>query len=90
MICSDLDFEIAMTIATTLEKHAVAVYQNMPNNELKGNKLAFYNCLPQKFDRQGYLKVAEELGIPLKTAEKYIGQLQPRLLNHLYNEYTKI
>ena len=90
MICSDCDFETAMTIATTLEKHAIAVFQNLPNNDLKGVKLKFFEKLPKQFDRQGYLKVAEELGIPPRTAEKYVGQFKPKLLNHEHNQYTKV
>jgi hypothetical protein len=90
MICSDLDFQTAMTIDTTLEKHAIAVFQNLPNNDLKGAKLKFYEKLPQQFDRQGYLKMAEELGIHSKTAEKYIGQFKPKLLHHEHNQYKKI
>lgn len=90
MICSDLDFQTAMTFATTLEKHAIAVFQNLPNNDLKGAKLKFFEKLPPLFDRQGYLKIAEELGIHPKTAEKYIGQFKPKLLNHEHNLYTKL
>jgi hypothetical protein len=90
MICSDLDFQTAMTIATTLEKHAIAVFQNLPNNDLKGAKLKFFEKLPTQFDRQGYLKVAEELGIQPKTAEKYVGQFKPKLLSHEHNQYTKL
>lgn len=88
-ICSDLDFQTAMTIATTLEKHAIAVFQNLPNNDLKGAKLKFFEKLPPQFDRQGYLKVAEVLGIHPKTAEKYISQFKPKLLSHEHNLYTK-
>ena len=90
LICSDLDYETAITIAATLEKHAIAVYQTMPSNNLKGICLIFFEKLPQQFDRQGYLKVAEELGILLKTAEKYIAQFKPKLLLHEHNLYTKI
>lgn len=90
MICSDLDFQTAMLIATTLEKHAVAVFQNLPNNDLKGAKLKFFEKLPPQFDRKGYLKVAEELGIHPKTAEKYIGQFKPKLLSHEHNLYSKL
>jgi hypothetical protein len=90
MICSDLDFQTAITIAATLEKHAIAVFQNLPNNDLKGAKLKFFEKLPPQFDRQGYLKVAEELGIHLKTAEKYISQFKPKLLHHEHNQYIKI
>ena len=90
MICSDLDFQTAMSIGTTLEKHAIAVFQNLPNNDLKGAKLKFFEKLPPQFDRQAYLKVAEELGIHPKTAEKYISQFKTKLLNHEHNQYTKL
>ena len=90
LICSDRDYETAIIIAATLEKHAIAVYRNMPNTGLKGTGLTFFEKLPQQFDRQSYLKVAQELGIQPKSAEKYIASFQPRLLNHEYNLYTKI
>jgi len=91
LTCSDHDFETAMTIVTTLEQHAIAVYHSMPSNGLKGKKLAFYEKLPQKFDRQCYLKVAASLGIQAKLAEYYIAQFQPKLISHdVHNEYTKI
>jgi len=89
LICSDRDYETAITITTTLEKHAIAVYQNMPNYGLKGIRLAFYEGLPAKFDRQGYLKVAEKLGINPKTADKYINLFKTKLLDHEHNEYRK-
>jgi len=33
------NFETAMTIASTLESHAIAVYQQMPMVYIKGDKL---------------------------------------------------
>lgn len=90
MVCSDQDFETAISIVTTLEKHAVAVFKYMPNNGLKGKSLAFFESLPDQFDRQTYLKVAKETGIEVKAAEKYIALFKPKLLNHEHNWYTKI
>lgn len=90
MICTDSDFECALTIAMTLEKHAISVFQNLPNNDLKGIKLKFYEALPESFDRQGYIKVAESLAINVRTAEKYIAQFKPKLLSHEHNQYTKL
>lgn len=88
--CSDTDFQTAIKIAFTLEKHAIAVFQNLPNNNLKGIKLKFYNALPESFNRQGYLSAAKKLNIKDKTAEKYIGQFKERnLLNHSHNSYQK-
>lgn len=90
LICSETDFQTATQIAFTLEKHAIAVFQNLPNNNLKGVKLKFYNDLPDNFNRQTYLSVANELGIKDKTAEKYIGLLKDNgLLMHEHNNYTK-
>lgn len=90
LICNENDFQTAIQIAFTLEKHAIAVFQNLPNNDLKGVKLKFYSALPEKFNRQGYLSVAKDLGIKDKTAEKYIGQFKENdLLKHEHNNYTK-
>ncbi|MCY1722108.1 DUF3987 domain-containing protein [Prolixibacteraceae bacterium Z1-6] len=90
LICSETDFQTAIQIAFTLEKHAIAVFQNLPNNDLKGVKLKFYNALPDNFNRQGYLSVAQDLDIKEKTAEKYIGQFKDNgLLEHEHNNYTK-
>lgn len=90
LICNELDFQTAISIAFTLEKHAIAVYQNLPNNNLKGIKLKFYKALPNTFNRQDYLSVAKALKIKDKTAEKYIGQLRDiKLLTHEHNKYTK-
>ena len=89
--CSDIDYKTALSIAFTLEKHAIAVFQNLPNNNLKGVKLKFLNSLPKEFNRQQYLNTAEKLSIKPKTSEKYITQFRKaNLLNHDHNKYTKI
>ena len=91
MICNDTDFKTAMTITKTLERHAIAVYRSLPNNELKGNKLRFWEALPEKFNRQIYLKIADDLDIGGKMADKYIGQFKEKLLGleYEYNRYCK-
>jgi len=90
IICTQTDYQTALDIAFTLEKHALAVFQNLPNNNLKGVKLKFFDALPKEFNRQGYLETANQLGIKDKTAEKYIGQFKGiGLLDHEYNAYTK-
>jgi hypothetical protein len=39
-------------------------------------KEKFLNDLPQNFNRQKYLEVAEKFGIPGKTAEGYIARFK--------------
>lgn len=91
LICNETDYQTALNIAFTLEKHAIAVYKNLPNNNLKGIKQKFFDALPNEFDRQGYLKIAAEIGIKEKAAEKYIGQFRElKILNHEHNRYNKI
>ena len=90
LVCSEIDFQTAIQIAFTLEKHAIAVFQNLPNNNLQGIKLRFYNALPGNFNRQDYLTIAKALEIKDKTAEKYIGQMKEiGLLQHEHNNYIK-
>ena len=90
MVCSDQDFDTAMTIATTLESHAVAVYQQMPKVTMKGRRLSFYEKLPKFFTKQEYLVVAKELGFCDRTAENYIRFFCTKLLNHEFNCFTKL
>jgi len=89
IVCNQIDYQTALDIVFTLEKHALAVFQNLPNNNLKGIKLKFYNALPKEFNRQSYLSVGKGLNIKEKTAEKYIGQFKENdLLEHEHNKYT--
>ena len=90
LICNEIDFKTAIQIAFTLEKHAIAVFENLPNNNLKGIRLKFYHSLPNNFNRQDYLAVAKEIDVKSKTAEKYISQFKESgLLEHDHNKYTK-
>ncbi|MCF8371662.1 MAG: DUF3987 domain-containing protein [Bacteroidales bacterium] len=91
MICSEIDFNTAIRIVFTLEKHAIAVFQNLPNNNLKGIKQKFYDALPNEFNRQGYLEVAKGIGLKDKTAQKYLKEIvDSKLIKHEYDNYTKI
>jgi hypothetical protein len=90
-VCDQTDYQTALNIAFTLEKHAIAVFKNLPNNQLKGVKLQFFEALPKEFNRQDYLTVAMELEIKEKTAEKYLTQFRKAgLLNHEHNKYSKV
>jgi len=51
---------------------------------------AFYERLPQQFTRQIYLQIDKEIGIVVKTADKYITLFSLNLLRHDYNSYEKI
>lgn len=72
-----------------LLQHSAAVFQSLPRNPktpiLKGRQLLaaearekFLAALPDTFDRPTYLKVADTLNIAVKTAERYLADLQIR------------
>lgn len=90
IICSEQDFQTAITITSILETHALAVYRQMPRVNLKGKRLLFFESLPLRFDRKGYLAVAKRIGIEDRTADKYVGLFKLQLLDHDdYNHYSK-
>lgn len=83
IICRDEDLDNAITIADTLMQHAAKIFATlMPNKEEDGTlgiKLSpkserLFENLPDKFNRQMVLSIGKKLGIPQRTAEKYVGE----------------
>ena len=83
LVCSDIDFDSALSMVKVLLQHSAAVFQSLPRNPktpiLKGRQLLaaearekFLAALPESFDRPTYLKVAASLNIAVKTAERYL------------------
>ena len=91
MVCTDTDFRVATRIAFTLEEHAIAVYQNLPDMKAKSIRHRFYVALPVAFTRQEYQEIARGFDIKAKTADKYIVRMKEvGLLTHEYNFYRKV
>ena len=80
MLCSDDDFSTVKTMVKTLLMHTAKVYQMLPENIANsiGNKnqlkQQYYDSLPPDFDKQTAISIAQSLGIPQKTAERYLKQ----------------
>ena len=89
IICDDADFQTAMTIAEVLIEHSIAVYANLlPTRkriaigmpaDLSRTELEFLAALPDEFSAQQYLEVAHAVGIPLRTAQRFMGKFTGRL-----------
>jgi hypothetical protein len=91
LVCRDEDFNSAVKMALVLEEHAQSVYMNMPEHNLSGNMLKFYNELPDTFNRKVYLVAAEKIGVRKKTAEGYLkGYEKLGMIIHEYNKYSKV
>lgn len=83
LTCQDEDLESAITIADTLMQHAARIFSTlMPSKEEDGTmgvRLSpkserLFESLPDKFNRQTVLAIGKKLGIPQRTAEKYVGE----------------
>ena len=83
LVCSDTDFHTSITIADCLINHTVQVYKNLlPHNEvIIGNnghpisqqELALFQVLDTEFTTAAVVEIARTLGIPERTAKRYLG-----------------
>jgi hypothetical protein len=95
LVCSDVDFNTALSMVKVLVQHAARVYQQLPADAVKATipnqKQQFLDALPAEFSRQIYLNAAGLLGIPPKTAEKHIKRfVESGLIIHFaHDQYRK-
>ena len=84
LVCKDDDFYTALTIANTLINHTCHVYANLlPHVEtplvadgikLLDRQRQFFIELPEEFVTEVWQTIAQRLNIPIKTAERYLGE----------------
>ena len=83
LVCTENDYQTAVTIASCLINHTVYVYKRLlPHTEtplsttgkpMSSQELTFLNALPQEFTRKDFLMVARQLQMSERTAERYVG-----------------
>ena len=83
LVCTENDFQTAITVASCLINHTVFVYKRLlPHNEtplstsgkpMTPQELTFLNALPREFTRKEFLQIARQLQLSQRTAERYIG-----------------
>ena len=80
IVCSDQDFETALTISRTLAVHMAKIYDELCSADFSRTAIVaksakrqrFLAALPDEFDRQGYLAAAEKVDVPPDTADKWV------------------
>ncbi|HAZ03022.1 MAG TPA: DNA primase [Prolixibacteraceae bacterium] len=86
LICTERDFNNAVSITEILIQHAQKVYSDLPTPvnipKRENREQRFFNQLPEIFSRQDYLRVAGQLEIPDKTAQGYIAKFDKKGLIH--------
>lgn len=97
IVCEDADFQSALAIVKVLLQHTAKVFQtlqpiatNTPTEKTQIRQ-QYFEALPAEFNRQTYLAAAQHLGIPPKTAEKYIANLcsNGELIHVKHGKYCK-
>ena len=84
LVCTDQDFQTALTIANTLIDHTCHVYNNVlvhdqkpvvaPGVKMPDRQRQFLTSLPNDFTAEIWKEAALQLNIPPKTAERYMGE----------------
>ena len=100
-VCTDDDFQTAMTIIDCLVRHTAYVYSTLlrPTDDpqltvqpMKAKEQQLYLALPDEFTTKQFTQIANELGIPIKSAQRYLGNLISRyqLVTHIsHGHYAK-
>lgn len=82
-ICSDEDYQTAMAISEVLQQHMLRVIKELPSSTSKvatGQAKeplllkAFWDALPEEFEAKDFKATAQEVGLSMPTAERYIRQ----------------
>jgi hypothetical protein len=86
-VCTDDDYQTAMTIIDCLVAHTAYVYTTLlrPTDEqqltiqpLKPREQQLLMALPDDFTTKQFEQTAKSLSIPIKTAQRYLGNLISR------------
>ena len=86
-VCTDNDYQTAMTIIDCLVAHTGYVYNTLlrPSDEqqlnvqpLKPREQKLYQALGDEFTTKQFEQTAKALGIPIKTAQRYLGDMISR------------
>ena len=81
-VCTDDDYQTAMTIIDCLVQHTAYVYNTLlrPADDVKlaikpmnAREKQLYLALPDEFVTKQFNDTSNSLGIPLKSAQRYLG-----------------
>ena len=98
LVCSEEDFETTMCMVDVILQHTADVYVEVCGSaepaaqERHSQRLKFYDALPGQFDRSGYVSVATGMGIPSRTADRYINHFcqNGTLERTAFGAYSKV
>ena len=97
IVCTDADFQTAMTISKTLLQHSIKVFCELFGERQRprlssADEQRLFNALPEEFGRKEYVEAAIALKINPRTAEGYVAKFCGKigLVEHVgYDKYRK-
>ena len=97
LVCQDTDFAFALDTVDILLGHTADIYEKLPAvedevvEELLPLEINFLNALPEEFDRKVFLSVANEMTIPVPSADRYVKNLiqHKKIIRIKRNQYEK-
>lgn len=95
-VCSDGDFQAALSMVKILVKHSSHVFSELPVDvnpvKPKDRKEQFLDLLPEKFNRKDYLEIAKRLTITDRASDGYINKFCDTglILREKYGSYTNL
>lgn len=76
LICTDTDFNTALEMVKVLVQHAATVFDALPAEQetptTNNPRMALFQSLPPRFDKQTYSSLAAQLQIPESTGNKWL------------------
>src|SRR5690606_246056 len=93
--CSDEDYETAIKMIKCLNLHSSFVFRILPKQvDIKLQKIPhrnFLEALPREFNRPDYLRLAQKMHIPVKTADNAIKRaLEAGILGKLAHNHYEV
>ena len=82
-ICRQDDYETAMGISSVLQQHMLRVIKELPSSSSKCTSgqakeplllQTFWDALPEEFEAKDFKAKAQEVGLSIPTAERYVRQ----------------
>lgn len=74
LVCSDIDFKIAMQLVEVYKEHSLHMFNRLPQTGGLSDRMVrqFYNELPKAFPRRQALTIGIKDGIETRTVDKYL------------------
>lgn len=102
LVCLDRDYTTAKTIASVLIRHNEKVFSDLPKSQSatihakpthkRQHYEAYFNALPEGFDRKTYIDLATQMGLPPSTMDRVIRNWveENKLQSVSHGKYRKV